>query len=244
MSSPCSRAIGSSPRVRGKLDHLVPPVRRPRIIPASAGQTLRISAPDRSRPDHPRECGANCQSPRITAVANGSSPRVRGKHDSAAFYIGGDRIIPASAGQTPALKSRHSYRMDHPRECGANNLLFVAHGFLSGSSPRVRGKPGLVVIGHAYARIIPASAGQTRRSWLLAFLSPDHPRECGANIGAVVAALTYFGSSPRVRGKLGVPFDSDPEDRIIPASAGQTSENTGDRQNRADHPRECGANPL
>ena len=213
---------GSSPRVRGKLDHLVPPVRRPRIIPASAGQTLRISAPDRSRPDHPRECGANCQSPRITAVANGSSPRVRGKHIQFLWPVDPLRIIPASAGQTFDAGDRRRFVADHPRECGANSCAVLNASSAFGSSPRVRGKP------HGRGTVV--------RLWA------DHPRECGANSRLRQKVSRCRGSSPRVRGKLSGESAELVPQRIIPASAGQTHALACVQALVLDHPRECGAN--
>ena len=52
-------AVGSSPRVRGKLAGCRAGAVQHRIIPARAGQTAgwRRLAPN--RPDHPRACGAN-----------------------------------------------------------------------------------------------------------------------------------------------------------------------------------------
>ena len=75
-----------------------------------------------------------------------------------------------------------------------------------------------------------------------AHCATDHPRACGANIGALVAALAWFGSSPRVRGKLVGYLSFLLNERIIPARAGQTCEVIGLRLDYTDHPRACGAN--
>ena len=91
-----------------------------------------------------------------------------------------------------------------------------------GSSPRVRGKPFQRFGRRSDCRIIPARAGQTR------FLKPDtvmmsdHPRACGANSLFVFLFFLLFGSSPRVRGKLGIGDIRRRQRRIIPARAGQT----------------------
>ena len=50
------------------------------------------------------------------------------------------------------------------------------------------------------------------------------------------------GSSPRVRGKLPIDLVTITADRIIPASAGQTSHLLLRPFHSPDHPRECGAN--
>ena len=77
--------VGSSPRVRGKLQHALVLVRERRLIPARAGKTTPGSGGS-SRPGaHPRACGENPIRPpggRLSAggrLSDGSSPRVRGK---------------------------------------------------------------------------------------------------------------------------------------------------------------------
>ena len=54
---------------------------------------------------------------------SGSSPRMRGKRwlDSGARR--GLRIIPAHAGQTANRNGRVCTKTDHPRACGANEVL-------------------------------------------------------------------------------------------------------------------------
>ena len=52
------------------------------------------------------------------------------------------------------------------------------------------------------------------------------------------------GSSPRMRGKLGVTSESTAQQRIIPAHAGQTTPSTLTASTTTDHPRACGANPV
>ena len=51
------QALGSSPRVRGKGDIMVPSVRDARIIPAGAGKSRLLPPPPRRAWDHPRGCG-------------------------------------------------------------------------------------------------------------------------------------------------------------------------------------------
>ena len=71
-------------------------------------------------------------------------------------------------------------------------------------------------------RIIPAHAGQTHR--LRNGIRPhtDHPRACGANDVYADLFDSDLGSSPRMRGKLGVGHVFGYASRIIPAHAGQT----------------------
>ena len=154
-------SVGSSPRVRGKRHALVGQIEHLRIIPARAGQTATPKAVVIIPPDHPRACGANSIVLLTALGGGGSSPRVRGKRWRRSGFPRRVRIIPARAGQTskmPLMVNRYS---DHPRACGANSRAFIRFCAVSGSSPRVRGKPGQSDRRHPQHRIIPARAGQT-----------------------------------------------------------------------------------
>ena len=154
-------AEGPSPRVRGKPTRRRPPCRRPRSIPASAGETLLLPAGDGELRVHPRECGGN--EPRLLGVGGqlGPSPRVRGKHQDRPGRGVWGGSIPASAGETTSRKPSALGRRVHPRECGGNGNLVGRKEGIRGPSPRVRGKPR----GRRALRLglgsIPASAGET-----------------------------------------------------------------------------------
>ena len=131
---------------------------------------------------------------------------------------------------------------DHPRACGANGGLPMAFSWLTGSSPRMRGKRVEPVCDGAEVRIIPAHAGQTAPNRQDACPCPDHPRACGANRRYGRFSTRPVGSSPRMRGKRPVHHRVHADLRIIPAHAGQTSSSPSICQQRPDHPRACGAN--
>ena len=198
----------------------------------------------RRQPDHPRECGANFRNLPQSIVNIGSSPRVRGKLLRNRVERHGRRIIPASAGQTQSSTLWLPVWPDHPRECGANPLSTDRVNVAPGSSPRVRGKPWVMMLVMLGLRIIPASAGQTKRTHGRNSGKADHPRECGANAMLQNGAYTGNGSSPRVRGKPLIVMFLLGELRIIPASAGQTCCHPPPSRPPADHPRECGANRV
>ena len=195
-----------------------------------------------SAADHPRECGANWPRLEIGLRRGGSSPRVRGKLAHHVRREGTRRIIPASAGQTRRPSSCSPIREDHPRECGANVRRCRSSGCRTGSSPRVRGKLGEHLHRQTKERIIPASAGQTVRRGRCGQKLTDHPRECGANLIQPSGIVSSDGSSPRVRGKLADRGREILQERIIPASAGQTRPSARPWRHGSDHPRECGAN--
>ncbi len=120
--------------------------------------------------------------------------------------------------------------------------MTAEHGWLGGSSPRMRGKHGGQVFFVQVFRIIPAHAGQTSSSVLLAMAHADHPRACGANWETNALSASQFGSSPRMRGKHGGQVFFVQVFRIIPAHAGQTIGQFLKTHQHADHPRACGAN--
>ena len=195
-----------------------------------------------SRPDHPRACGANLGATMAEIMPYGSSPRVRGKPLVSDRCPPACRIIPARAGQTPATIPRRVPHPDHPRACGANSVSPLKPSAVNGSSPRVRGKHRRACEAAARSRIIPARAGQTTSPSSVIAICTDHPRACGANLGAHWEGATGCGSSPRVRGKHRVADVGGWRPRIIPARAGQTPPLVGERAADADHPRACGAN--
>ena len=195
-----------------------------------------------SSTDHPRACGANHSSPRLTKERPGSSPRVRGKLEKHVADVPDVRIIPARAGQTSPPIMVYGWPTDHPRACGANMSSLMLRSYRSGSSPRVRGKRRWCGPLWLLSRIIPARAGQTRASRILRLITSDHPRACGANVSAEVDDFLQCGSSPRVRGKPSNEHKSENNLRIIPARAGQTWRRSSRRRSSPDHPRACGAN--
>ena len=156
--------VGSSPRMRGKPERRRQRHAGRRIIPAHAGQTLPYSARWMVYADHPRACGANHSGTIRPTSCIGSSPRMRGKPLLGKRRVGLRRIIPAHAGQTGNANMPHGKPTDHPRACGANYGRTGISGYDYGSSPRMRGKPRRRGRHALRGRIIPAHAGQTRRS--------------------------------------------------------------------------------
>ena len=229
--------------MRGKLKHLGDLIDHRWIIPAHAGQTYRYGCGRHRQPDHPRACGANGGANCRRWHAIGSSPRMRGKHAVAGAARRVVRIIPAHAGQTSGLTYPMPSVADHPRACGANDFISDIVASLCGSSPRMRGKPERLFVRACRPRIIPAHAGQTGERPSNARPLADHPRACGANLQLVEGfGGSFFGSSPRMRGKLlncATPVEIL---RIIPAHAGQTSTPSSLSNHCSDHPRACGAN--
>ena len=93
-------------------------------------------------------------------------------------------------------------------------------------------------------RFIPASAGNTHRSYCRSWPQAVHPRECGEHSSRRIVLLPWCGSSPRVRGTHARRQRNAGVVRFIPASAGNTAELRVWLPARPVHPRECGEHVL
>ena len=236
------RAIGSSPRVRGKPFPFLFAENVIGLIPACAGKTISSAVANPHCTAHPRVCGENLPSPTRSCGLTGSSPRVRGKQGATYRYSEGTGLIPACAGKTRVLMLTPLRQPAHPRVCGENPAAPGGFQCLRGSSPRVRGKRCPLASWVSPARLIPACAGKTRPLGYPSDPLGAHPRVCGENKMRSMPITNYDGSSPRVRGKLEAPIDPFGPDRLIPACAGKTSALSPTRIPRRAHPRVCGEN--
>ena len=187
--APRTALMGSSPRVRGKPPELAPWNISRRLIPACAVKTSPATGPHKKDSAHPRVCGENRLMSSPESVTRGSSPRVRGKRGPPGGSSSMSGLIPACAGKTFACTVWAHCGRAHPRVCGENQRLGGRWAPKSNSSPRVRGKPVHPRRGHRSAGLIPACAGKTatRTVWR----GPDsaHPRVCGENRAARMAAM-------------------------------------------------------
>ena len=213
---------------------------------------------------HPRVCGGNDGIFLRVHRNYGTSPRVRGKHNPFCAYEQRRRYIPACAGETSELgilttptrvhprvcgETHHQEAPGagetvHPRVCGGNFYRAGAMVSFSGTSPRVRGKPVLVLNGVRCKRYIPACAGETARRSRFWTTTRVHPRVCGGN-RSQYSILTYrTGTSPRVRGKRVDRRRGNVPGGYIPACAGETETASGAVTMTRVHPRVCGGNLL
>ena len=93
-------AMGSPPRMRGKLEKPCMPENPYGITPADAGKTYASANNSPIPRDHPRGCGENVFSPASVTSRQGSPPRMRGKPKSTSAPKARSRITPAGAGKT------------------------------------------------------------------------------------------------------------------------------------------------
>ena len=117
-SAEYTRSAGSSPHVRGARCVQLRPCRQPEIIPACAGSTGQVVDGGFQSRDHPRMCGEHASPAARMFLAAGSSPHVRGAHDTIPASRHSRGIIPACAGSTTTLNAIGVLIGDHPRMCG------------------------------------------------------------------------------------------------------------------------------
>ena len=170
---------GSSPRMRGTLDRDIGIIASRGIIPAYAGNTEHAAHQRHQLRDHPRVCGEHVSVGFVSSVKSGSSPRMRGTPQSTVNNAIQGGIIPAYAGNTTCHQSPQPWRRDHPRVCGEHPTATRPRSRATGSSPRMRGTQSITQSMGASYGIIPAYAGNTRRSPFPSRLPWDHPRVCG-----------------------------------------------------------------
>ena len=170
---------GSSPRVRGTRFPVSLMLSWVGIIPACAGNTRTRPGWRRQAGDHPRVCGEHAKLPASMLALPGSSPRVRGTLALGAGEKHDGGIIPACAGNTIRPSGSTIGRKDHPRVCGEHAWQCANGSTSMGSSPRVRGT--LTSVGNLrnVQGIIPACAGNTKRTNISSCVNWDHPRVCG-----------------------------------------------------------------
>ena len=193
---------GSSPRGRGTRLRPHPPARGHRFIPARAGNTGGMSSGTGGITVHPRAGGEHRPSFGIGRQPFGSSPRGRGTRPRARARHGGQRFIPARAGNTSPASGPARCPSVHPRAGGEHLCAEHRPACLVGSSPRGRGTRG-------------ADALRPPRE-------PVHPRAGGEHSWQQVLTSRLLGSSPRGRGTLGRGIGREDGDRFIPARAGNT----------------------
>ena len=173
-----------------------------RNIPAYAGKTMVSPHRVARYAEHPRVCGENVMIAPAYMGWGGTSPRMRGKPIPSAVERVLARNIPAYAGKTFRGFLLHTLHKEHPRVCGENELADMLWRHPLGTSPRMRGKPGV--------------CHENREHFT------EHPRVCGENGIFHLSGRLTIGTSPRMRGKPEPYQRAAIIVRNIPAYAGKT----------------------
>ena len=111
-------AIGSPPRMRGKVAAAVPALFLRGITPACAGKSEKQVPFLPPYQDHPRVCGEKARTLIVQDEPQGSPPRMRGKEVKALLHFNWVGITPACAGKSSPGSAAGCHARDHPRVCG------------------------------------------------------------------------------------------------------------------------------
>ena len=174
------------------------------------------------RSDHPRSRGEYVGLPPTCGQRVGSSPLSRGIHLRDPKVLGGNRIIPALAGNTLGRSQSNLGRRDHPRSRGEYISTSLAEDYRAGSSPLSRGIPPRAGEHQPLLRIIPALVGKTPTKLAAPPSAQDHPRSRGEYYGLGFSTRSPEGSSPLSRGIRRQQWRGGQSVGIIPALAGNT----------------------
>ena len=170
----------------------------------------------------------------------GSSPRLRGTRFQPAGPRHIRRFIPAPAGNTAGGAATRTKLSVHPRACGEHLDDREVWRLGVGSSPRLRGTPLRCCPGPIQQRFIPAPAGNTMLTRSTRRSTAVHPRACGEHQHGTSIPASASGSSPRLRGTLRDRHHDRPDQRFIPAPAGNTWSGSRLPGETPVHPRACG----
>ncbi len=176
-----NRAIGPSPRARGRRPQHPEMSGRNRSIPACAGETGWLTTLRNHQWVHPRVRGGDRSLVVPFRVGKGPSPRARGRRAVSMPCLKGGRSIPACAGETPAPGAGSRACAVHPRVRGGDVIQGMPRIVTTGPSPRARGRLlGRMIQEHPDGSI-PACAGETPPMSGLFPLPGVHPRVRGGD---------------------------------------------------------------
>ena len=174
--------------------------KKPRFIPAYAGNTRCSSTMSSTPPVHPRIRGEHLLSGQGGWRDPGSSPHTRGTPDSPSRQEYPTRFIPAYAGNTAPVSPLGPRLPVHPRIRGEHRARTYPGCPSPGSSPHTRGTLLFCPEHGLCNRFIPAYAGNTRSGSTGRWNTPVHPRIRGEHCVCFISLLINDGSSPHTRG--------------------------------------------
>ena len=182
--------------------------------------------------------------PRGPLFVLGSSPLARGTRRRLVAYMVMSRFIPARAGNTSAGRPPGSSSPVHPRSRGEHICRATTRFKLTGSSPLARGTRLPVGGRDRPHRFIPARAGNTRPGRDRTERASVHPRSRGEHVNVRLVVNHIPGSSPLARGTRLQHTPDDPNQRFIPARAGNTGTVPVGLRGRPVHPRSRGEHAM
>ena len=218
------RSTGSSPRMRGTLTLAQAEALLEGLIPTYAGNTRQQWRYRRAPRAHPHVCGEHRGIANLRWYPLGSSPRMRGTPRPGVCAGSSAGLIPTYAGNTVTSGGLRPDSRAHPHVCGEHGIIPATFPRREGSSPRMRGTLGDVVMAAEQKGLIPTYAGNTFCAFTSCSLRWAHPHVCGEHRSSAFAGPISPGSSPRMRGTRQPHIHAGLRLRLIPTYAGNTPE--------------------
>ncbi len=213
---------GLSPLARGTRRSAAPAIRRPRFIPAGAGNTAAVRRALVDSPVYPRWRGELWRITLLAYVDHGLSPLARGTPPAPRCDEQPPRFIPAGAGNTGPFPHREDIITVYPRWRGEHRILNRGGIHFGGLSPLARGTRTTSPCRYSCHRFIPAGAGNTKRMYPQKKLLSVYPRWRGEHARPALCRNYSSGLSPLARGTPCCPCADFRPGRFIPAGAGNT----------------------
>ena len=189
---------------------------------------------------HPRTGGERDGFKELTAPYVGSSPHGRGTQRPAGIARLLFRFIPARAGNASTCLRGGESMAVHPRTGGERRSVTKKEAPHTGSSPHGRGTLRSTACRLPSGRFIPARAGNAGIHRQLYRQGPVHPRTGGERPERFVSPSSIRGSSPHGRGTRSCRDPPSPDNRFIPARAGNALNSIVFRASTSVHPRTGG----
>jgi len=194
---------GSSPRTWGTQNDQTGNNPDPRFIPTDVGNSCFEPAPQRSALVHPHGRGELTSLTVSAFTGIGSSPRTWGTLSGWSPRYIRSRFIPTDVGNSLAMIPHSPCLQVHPHgrgELDGGNLNVCRY---HGSSPRTWGTLYLDYGLQGGIRFIPTDVGNSPPAASATTMFPVHPHGRGELVRSpIVAAIVFFGSSPRTWGTL------------------------------------------
>ncbi len=155
------------------------PVGAVRFIPTGVGNACM---PKRARyliTVHPHGCGERDLANVNQRLDSGSSPRVWGTPTMVATVTKKSRFIPTGVGNASFGWGDANPVSVHPHGCGERNSHSLKTTCIAGSSPRVWGTPGRLILSRLAGRFIPTGVGNAVSVSVAGRCPTVHPHGCG-----------------------------------------------------------------
>ena len=129
---------------------------------------------------------------------------------------------PTHVGNTGAAAALEARPPVHPHACGEYPKIRLSSATSLGSSPRVWGIRGSIILPPGMSRFIPTRVGNTPMGGVYSVQTPVHPHACGEYGRTNWCRTAQRGSSPRVWGIPALRRTWKEETRFIPTRVGNT----------------------